>query len=507
MSQKKIADIIIVGLESVDYINCPLGAFNYDGLGDFEIYNPNIENKRDIEEELDFEIFVDEDEEIDEYIINCYIDEISNYGMNVNSFEIKEGVLFKFDASFNKDNSINDENRFIVDINKINTSGLALGNTFKEISFESESLALLAVERINKLNTNSEGLMNDVINAVRDLTDSHSLIESLEDIQSDRKFEYSKDINLDNKVEAIYVSSDLSKPFIECELNEFGVSSYGDSTFKDFLDNEYKFLTKAEYAVVYDTFIKETYSNAWVEIDNSFYMEQLEVLPPRNHSTINNVEFFQSSERELGNITGTFAKVGDKTFKSYQTTTVDFYNLEKEVMDLYTNKISSSIKEQISVPWSSELRDLSTDLSKEHKITINDNGNMNATIIGEKTKIKDFLLSSDYGMKEDELIETYPEILEEKELEKIIKGVLIEKIEAGGLNSSDSHGFLYLDYVKNVNQMVKEGLILSEAIEKGFDKTMSDLNNEVFNDVPLALHNEILDEIDKTKKISSHKLD
>lgn len=342
MAQKRIADITLISLENVDFINCPLGVLSYNGLGDFEIYNPNIENKRDIEEELNFELFVDEDEEIDEDIINQYIDEISNYGMEVKSFEIKEGVLFKFDASFNKEKSDIGENKFIVDINKINSSGLVLNDTFKEISFESESLALLALERINKLNTNSKGLMNDVINTVRDLTDSQSLIESLEEIQGDRKDNYSKDIGLDNNVETIYISSDLSKPFIQCELNEFGVSGHGDSTFKDFLDEEFKFLTKAEYAVVYDVFTKETYSKNWVEIDNGFYMEKLEVLPPRNHSTINNVEFFQSSERELGNITATFAKVRDKTFKSYQETTVDFCKLGKELMDLYINKLNNS---------------------------------------------------------------------------------------------------------------------------------------------------------------------
>ncbi len=72
-----------------------------------------------------------------------------------------------------------------------------------------------------------------------------------------------------------------------------------------------------------------------------------------------------------------------------------------------TNEIKTTT---VMVDWASEENGLDKALSREHGITIIDNGRMEATITGEPKKIKAFLLGDDYGMEVDTFNHYYPEL-------------------------------------------------------------------------------------------------
>jgi len=66
----------------------------------------------------------------------------------------------------------------------------------------------------------------------------------------------------------------------------------------------------------------------------------------------------------------------------------------------------------ISIDWASEEKGLDKKLSKEYKISIKDNGRMEATVKGDPKKIKAFLTSADYDMDKEDVEELFPELNE-----------------------------------------------------------------------------------------------
>ena len=64
----------------------------------------------------------------------------------------------------------------------------------------------------------------------------------------------------------------------------------------------------------------------------------------------------------------------------------------------------------VMVDWASDDDGLDKALSREHGITIVDDGRMEATITGDPKKIKAFLLGDDYGMEIDTFDYYYPEL-------------------------------------------------------------------------------------------------
>ncbi len=64
----------------------------------------------------------------------------------------------------------------------------------------------------------------------------------------------------------------------------------------------------------------------------------------------------------------------------------------------------------VMVDWASDDDGLDKALSREHGITIVDDGRMEATITGDPKKIKAFLLGDDYGMDVDAFEHYYPEL-------------------------------------------------------------------------------------------------
>lgn len=67
-------------------------------------------------------------------------------------------------------------------------------------------------------------------------------------------------------------------------------------------------------------------------------------------------------------------------------------------------------KLSIITNWASEFKDLDKKLSKEFGVEIEDLENMKAKITGQKTKIINFLTSSDYALGYSEMLEEFPEL-------------------------------------------------------------------------------------------------
>jgi len=204
----------------------------------------------------------------------------------------------------------------------------AIGFKFKEV-FEKFQFEHFALKNFNKYY--DEIYNNDIF----DLIVEDKFIDYIKSESNKRKEEIHAILTGDrNRVlrENIIVMSNLLKPYIECELNVLGNSDYSDSDYRDFNDDKYYFLTSSEYAAIYNIYCKNTYPTTWEKIEEKEFDNQLNVLPPKRHEQIHSMTFFQSSEKELGNITRTFAKFGDKFFKSYQKSNVDYGKLYDSVM-------------------------------------------------------------------------------------------------------------------------------------------------------------------------------
>lgn len=59
---------------------------------------------------------------------------------------------------------------------------------------------------------------------------------------------------------------------------------------------------------------KKKFITDWKEITKEKWWEMLEVLPPERWQTCQGVEIFRMSERDFGNITGHYARIGDRYY-------------------------------------------------------------------------------------------------------------------------------------------------------------------------------------------------
>jgi len=193
MGVKKIATITIEGeLPNVDFVNTKNSVFTKDGLGDYELYNENVTTKRDITDNLEFDLFVDDDEEISEETINDYIDEIqSSCGYEIKSFKIEENCLFKYVAYFNESLSDYKNDNFILEIYRTNKNNESIDASSEYYDFKNERSLELAAKKINSINTNSSSMLEDVISEYRNLNkiiDENENIKYLESLDSDIEF-------------------------------------------------------------------------------------------------------------------------------------------------------------------------------------------------------------------------------------------------------------------------------------------------------------------------------
>lgn len=242
----------------------------------------------------------------------------------------------------------------------------SIGFKFKDVfeKFKSEQSSFSLKDFNKYYNEVYENNMFDLI--IEDKFIDHIKSESVK-----RKNEVNSILTGDkNRVlrENIYVMNDLSKPYIQCELNVFGKSDYSDSNYKDFDDENYHFLTNSEYAAIYHIYCKNAYPTTWEETDEKEFDDRLNVLPPKRHEQINGVVFFMSSEKMLGNITQTFASFEGKFFKSYQKTNVDYSSLSKDVIEKYYDDLEPANFDKIKNNISSFIKENNLDETNSQKM-------------------------------------------------------------------------------------------------------------------------------------------
>lgn len=201
MGVKKIATVAIKGrLPNTDFINTKNSVFNKDGLGDYELYNEFVVSNRDIKDGLEFDLFVDDNEEITEEIINEYIDEIQSIcGYEIESFKVEENCLFEYKAYFNESLSNYEDNNFILEIYRTNKNNQSIDASSEYYYFKDERCVELAVEKINSLNTNSTGILEDIIADYRNLNKNMSESTKVKYLENSNDDEIEFIIKLDEK--------------------------------------------------------------------------------------------------------------------------------------------------------------------------------------------------------------------------------------------------------------------------------------------------------------------
>lgn len=73
------------------------------------------------------------------------------------------------------------------------------------------------------------------------------------------------------------------------------------------------------------------YIGPWEPIDSETWMDALECLPPMRWRRVAGVEFFQMSERMTGDITRTYARVGNNCWRAYRRTGDEYAELAREL--------------------------------------------------------------------------------------------------------------------------------------------------------------------------------
>ncbi|MDY0292521.1 MAG: hypothetical protein RBR02_09335 [Desulfuromonadaceae bacterium] len=117
-------------------------------------------------------------------------------------------------------------------------------------------------------------------------------------------------------------------------LNKDGINKMYDGTIAThetaYLENKI-LVTQDEYDSLLAEYMAFKYPKIWKQVSEDRYDDMLCVLPPINHKNIKGTTFFQMSEREMGNITKTFAHKDGNYFESFQKTNVDFNELKKDI--------------------------------------------------------------------------------------------------------------------------------------------------------------------------------
>lgn len=73
------------------------------------------------------------------------------------------------------------------------------------------------------------------------------------------------------------------------------------------------------------------YLTAWEQISEEKWFEALECLPPMKWKTVDDVELFQMSEMTTGDITGHYARYGEKYFAASRRISVKYEEIAKEI--------------------------------------------------------------------------------------------------------------------------------------------------------------------------------
>lgn len=106
---------------------------------------------------------------------------------------------------------------------------------------------------------------------------------------------------------------------------------------------EYRIIPQSEAMPQIEAAAEAKFVTPWKEITQERWDEMLEVLPPQKWKTVRGVEIFQMSERTFGNITGHFARVGDRCFERECRMTVAYETLADEVLQFCReNKASAA---------------------------------------------------------------------------------------------------------------------------------------------------------------------
>jgi hypothetical protein len=76
------------------------------------------------------------------------------------------------------------------------------------------------------------------------------------------------------------------------------------------------------------------YCKPWLEITEKEWWANLEVLPPEKWRTDRGVEIFRMSEYTSGNITGHFARLGERYFSANRDTRTEYDDIAAEIAAL-----------------------------------------------------------------------------------------------------------------------------------------------------------------------------
>lgn len=83
------------------------------------------------------------------------------------------------------------------------------------------------------------------------------------------------------------------------------------------------------------------YCKPWVEISKETWWDMLEVLPPEKWQTVGGVEMFRMSEYTCGNITGHYARIGERYFSADREAGNNFDELAFEVLETAGKEVNA----------------------------------------------------------------------------------------------------------------------------------------------------------------------
>lgn len=150
----------------------------------------------------------------------------------------------------------------------------------------------------------------------------------------------------DNKHEKMYVLRDLTNAIEAVTvLDKEGKSHWGSHTYREYAEASMFFVAENEMLQLFEISCAKQYPSEWREIEEYRYFDMLNVLPPLSLETAKNVTIFQMSEREIANITRTFATYQGRYFESFQKTRADANVLAEEVVDICSTSINPEADE------------------------------------------------------------------------------------------------------------------------------------------------------------------
>ena len=87
--------------------------------------------------------------------------------------------------------------------------------------------------------------------------------------------------------------------------------------------------------------LEETYIKPWIEIDEDAWDYALEVLPPEKWQTVDGVNLFRMSERQIADISAHYAAVDighdNRYFMAYRRTNQKYTDLASEIKEILSD--------------------------------------------------------------------------------------------------------------------------------------------------------------------------